>query len=264
MTTERRKSPLLAFHTAASTALIVAALVGTAIAQDGKGAPDELIGRYGNSPTECRSYHRKTDGITIIGKNTYTFCGGSGCDAIIVSHKKTPAGYVLNFKSGRSEEIRVIDDRVIVSVGGGVGGRDETLVRCGLPDAIAGIGASVAPPGALTSSLEVLFSANYALAVPNVCPALKTNEGLAVRLAEMGLQLWGKFLKEHGLLQRGVLRGSLEQRLESTAKMSKRDAEYAVKMDFAEIPNFCEHVLGAFGLDGSIYPDLIRDPRKKT
>ena len=37
-------------------------LCGVASAQEKKGAPPELIGKYGSSPAACQSYHRKSDG----------------------------------------------------------------------------------------------------------------------------------------------------------------------------------------------------------
>lgn len=64
---------------------------------DGKeeaGAPIELIGRWGSNKEQCQSWHRKIDNVTIIDKNFLTSCGGTGCEAAIVSHKKTVDGYI--------------------------------------------------------------------------------------------------------------------------------------------------------------------------
>ena len=118
------------------------------IAQEAKGAPDALIGNYGKSPEQCRSYHRKSDNIESITKDRYTFCGGSGCEAEIVSHRKTKRGYVLKLTGignpdGWTQTFRQISEDVFEVPYSGRA--PETLVRCTIKDAIAGIGRDASP-----------------------------------------------------------------------------------------------------------------------
>lgn len=146
-------------------------------AQETNGAPQTLIGSWGNSPEECRSYHRKSDGITIFNKDNYSSCGGSGCEATIVKSRKTHDGYVLSLisrhnQNGWQTSVRVIDDKVIEMVGAGLQGRDETLVRCSKSDAIAGIGLRSDSAASRTKSLDGIFSADYVLLIPTRFPNL--------------------------------------------------------------------------------------------
>ncbi|MCJ9702274.1 MULTISPECIES: hypothetical protein [unclassified Bradyrhizobium] len=115
-------------------------------AAEGKAYPNgprDLIGHYGNSPTQCQSYHRKSDNMTSISATSYEFCGGSMCGADIVSHRKLKDGYILNLKSpgnpsGRRVRVKLLYKGIQIAFSR----RDppETLARCTEADAIAGIG----------------------------------------------------------------------------------------------------------------------------
>jgi len=238
-------------------------------AQETKGAPQVLIGRWGNSPQECRSYHRKSDGITIINKNNYSFCGGSGCEATIIKSRKTHDGYVLSLVSrgnpdGWQSRVRVIDDKVIEMVGAGLIGRDETLVRCSKSDAIAGIGLRSDSTASRTKSLDGIFAAYYALAIPTRCSQLAPDISAAETIIKTGKLMWERHIQEW------VRRDGLDHQTEALLKgldvvdSEKQRAEYAVRADAAEIKNFCDEVLNAFGNDGRILPNLIKDPRRKS
>lgn len=238
-------------------------------AQETKGAPQVLIGRWGNSPQECRSYHRKSDGITIINKNNYSWCGGSGCEATIVKYQKTHDGYVLSLVSRNNQDgwqtsVRVIDEKVIEMVGAGLQGRDEALVRCSKSDAIAGIGLRSDSAASRTKSLDGIFAAYYALAIPTRCSNLAPNISAAETIIKTGKFMWERHIEEW------VKRDGLNHQTDTLLKgldvidSTKKSAEYAVRADAAEIKNFCDEVLDAFGNDGRILPNLIKDPRRKS
>jgi hypothetical protein len=129
---------------------VLTAFGSPALGKDEKGAPTQLIGKYGANPEECRSYNRKSDGITIISERDFSFCGGSGCWAEVLSHKKTRDGYSLRLRSpgnpdGFNERFVVTDPSYIVEIDGNGKGKDLTLARCTRADAIAGIGRKTGP-----------------------------------------------------------------------------------------------------------------------
>ena len=235
-----------------------------AIAQDTKGAPDALIGYYGNSPDQCRSYRRKSDNITSITKTDYTFCGGSGCEAEIVSHRKTRNGYVLKLISrgtpeGWTTTFRQIDENVFEVPS--KGRKTETLVRCTIKDEIAGIGLEPNVSTAVTQSMQVVYSAFYAQAVPTACPDLQTDQAKIKKMILIGEVAWADHLVKYKLANG---RQTVEEDVRQTTELTKKNAEYGVRSDAEFIPEFCGHVLNAFGSDGSVVPDLIVDPRKKS
>ncbi|MBI3704381.1 MAG: hypothetical protein HY244_11195 [Rhizobiales bacterium] len=235
-----------------------------ALAQDAKGAPDVLIGKYGKSPEQCRSYHRKSDNMESITKTHYTFCGGAACEAEIVSHRKTKDGYVLRLTSrgnpdGWTTTFRQIDENIFEQPS--KGRAPETLVRCTIKDAIAGIGREADGSQAVTQSINVIYSAFYAQAVPSACPDLRADQAEIKKLILVGEVAWAEHLVKYKLANaRQTLREQVRQSLEST----KKGAEYGVRSDAKEISDFCSHVLNAFGSDGSVIPNLITDPRKKA
>jgi hypothetical protein len=227
-------------------------------------APKELIGKYGNSPAQCRSYHRKSDNLTSIDATSYEFCGGSGCGAIIVSHQKLTDGYILYLKSGGNpsgwrERVRVLDRTVIEITPLTEPARHETLVRCTKADAIAGIGLAADNEHGLTKSLDGVFAAYYALAVPNKCDGIEVNTKAAETIVEAGRLLWTEFL-----LNGPNARFATPQGIAETIAGEKRSAEYALRADAAEITEFCSEVLNAFGNGGRILPNLLKDPRRKV
>src|SRR5215208_5573041 len=159
--------------------IVLAMLAGVAWAQDVKGSPEALVGFYGSSPDQCRSYHRKSDNLTSFTATTYTFCGGSGCEADIISHRRIKNGYTLKFTSGGNPHgwastFRQIDKNVFEETS--KTSKPKTLVRCTVKDAIAGIGRDPNATGAVTQSLQIVYAAFYAMEVSSACPDLRANQ----------------------------------------------------------------------------------------
>ena len=246
----------------ASIALVLVS--ANAIAYEAKGAPDALIGKYGKSPEQCRSYHRKSDNITSITKDYYTFCGGSLCEAKILSNYKTKDGYILKLSSngnvnGWTQTFRQIDENVFEVQSNGR--LPETLVRCTISDAIAGIGRETDGAKAVTQSMNVVFSAYYAQSVPFACPDLRTAPAKIEKLINVGEVAWLDHIVKYKLSdERHTLREQVRQSMATT----KSRARGGVLSDAKEIPDFCGHVLDAFGTGGDVIPDLLIDPRKKA
>jgi hypothetical protein len=244
--------------------IALAIVAGEARAQNVKGGPEALVGFYGSSPDQCRSYHRKSDNLTSFTKTTYTFCGGSGCEAHIISHRRIKDGYTLKFTSGGnpqgwSSTFRQIDTNIFEETS--KGSKPQTLVRCTVKDAIAGIGRDPNATGAVTQSLEIVYAAFYAVEVSSVCPDLRANQDKIKTLILAGRDGWTAHLIKNKLITDWQTAG---ERIRRDIEMSERSAKYGVRADSEEIPDFCVEVLGAFGSDGRILPDLIADPRKKA
>ncbi len=232
-------------------ALIVAfVLITVASAFAADGAPPELIGAYGHSPQQCQSFHRKTDNVSIISETAYTFCGGSACEATIISYTRKGHSYTLKLAGGWTTTLTEVDDGVFETSDG------ETLVRCTLKDQIRGIGLLPNTEGAVTATHSALFSALYAENVKTVCPDLSPDIETTATLVEASSRGWVKFLKTRGLLQR-----SEEDELNYILHSSTMEAQYALREDAEAIPEFCDHVLDAFGREGTIFPNLIADDR---
>lgn len=254
-------------RTQAQVATIALALASSdVVAQEVKGAPEALIGSWGRSPAECRSYHRKSDGITSIDKDELSSCGGSACGWKILSHRKTKNGYVLKLVSlspyGDSAVstwiFRLIDDGVYERPPSKKGAKPETYVKCTVKDAIAGIGRSTNDDGAVTQSVNLAYSAFYAKAVPSACPSLKADEPAIKKLILVSQAGWAEHLMKHKLLA-----GPFTEHLKNAVDSIERNAKSGVRIDAEEIPDFCNHVLNAFGSGGRVLPDLITDPRKR-
>jgi hypothetical protein len=230
------------------------------------GAPSELIGHWGKNKEQCRSWHRRADNVTSITKDIGTFCGGSGCEATIISHKKIHDGYILKFTSrgnptGYSLRYGILDNDT-VEVFETNEKLMDTLVRCNMKDKIAGIGLPAdqwLPVSAATTAPNGIFAAYYALEIQSVCPKLKANKKLIVVLVREGLVLYDKFLTKTGL----HYSSSREEDLRNEANSVHGNAKYAVEQDAREIPNLCTLVLEVFGKDGKIFPDLIQDESRK-
>lgn len=114
-------------------------------AQEIIGTPDELIGKFGATRQQCQSYHRKSDEIRIFTKNSYSACGGVLCQSDVVSHRKIGNVFRLkltNFVNSKVwvTDIRQLDPDIFELIGGGIGGKNEVIVKCNVKDAIAGIG----------------------------------------------------------------------------------------------------------------------------
>lgn len=236
-----------------------------AVAQEIKGAPDALIGYFGISPKQCRSYHRKSDDVTHITKTTETSCGGSGCgETEILSHRKTKDGYVLKCTSrgnpnGWVQTYRQIDDGVFEMLIDGF--PPHTLVKCSTKDAIAGIGRDSSDDDrGRVMSTSVAYSAFYAQAVPEVCPDLKADQTRIEKVLLVSHLGRVEEIKESKFLDP---RKTPEEQLISEMRMVKNGAEYDVRADAKEIPDFCIEVLSAFSSDGHVIPNLIKDPRKR-
>ena len=100
------------------TALLIPAalaLCSTAgLAKEIKGTPKALIGTFGKDSGQCRAYREKqSDDIIIFGKDYYSYCGGKWCVEDIVSHRITPAGFILTtiafgeYSSGEKRRVAV-------------------------------------------------------------------------------------------------------------------------------------------------------------
>ncbi|WP_342737386.1 hypothetical protein [Bradyrhizobium sp. B117] len=227
-------------------------------------APRELIGKYGNSPVQCQSYHRKSDNLTSISATSYEFCGGSMCGADIVSHQKLKDGYILKLKgpgnpSGWRKKVKVLDNGVIEVTSLTKPGPPETLARCTKADAIAGIGLRPDEEPTANKSLSSVFAAYYALAVPGKCAGVGANTQAAEAIIAAGRASWTEFLRNGPNSQHATPEGIADD-----VAREKADAEYAVRADAAEIGAFCSEVLGAFGDGGRVAPNLLKDPRGKT
>jgi hypothetical protein len=179
-----------------------------------------------------------------------------------------PDGYILNFisrgnPSGWSERVRVLDRNVIEVTGLSPLPpelrRSETLVRCTKADAIAGIGLRPNSEGSLTKSMDGVFAAYYALAVPSKCEGVEVNTKAAEAIVVAGIAMWTEFL-----LKGPNARLATHEGIKETIESEKRDAEYAVRADSEEIKEFCSEVLNAFGDGGRILPNLLKDPRRKA
>ena len=233
-------------------------------AAEGKAYPNgprDLIGHYGDGPTQCQSYHRKSDNMTSISATSYEFCGGSMCGADIVSHRKLKDGYILNLKSpgnpsGRRVRVKLLYKGIQIAFSR----RDppETLARCTEADAIAGIGLRPDQEPDADKSLAPVFAAYYALAVPGKCPGIEANAQAAEAIIATGRSSWTEFLRKGPNSQHATPEGTKDIARERGA------AEYAVRADAVEIGAFCGEVLNAFGAGGRVKPDLLKDTRGKT
>ncbi|MHC4040200.1 hypothetical protein [Bradyrhizobium sp. 23AC] len=251
--------------------LAIAALsvfAGQIAAEAGEGkaypnGPRDLIGKYGNSPAQCQSYHRKPDDITSISATSYEFCGGSMCGADIVSHRKLKNGYILNLKSpgnpsGWRVRVKLLDKGIEIT---SLSRRDppETLARCTKADAIAGVGLRPDQEPGADKSLNSVFAAYYALAVPGKCPGIEANAQAAEAIIATGRSSWTEFLRKGPNSQHATPEG-----IAKDIAGEKGDAEYAVRADATEIDAFCSEVLNAFGAGGRVKPDLLKDTRGRT
>ncbi|MBD2751112.1 hypothetical protein IC232_31255 [Microvirga sp. BT688] len=248
------------FLTVVSAAGLVVA--SASYAQDRNGAPNELIGYFGKSPEQCQSYHRKSDDISHITKSDYQWCGGSACGASVVSHRRSKDTFTLRFRSPNNPEgwtaaFKMIDENIFEHRIDGF--PTETLVRCTERDQIAGIGRDTTPPG-LTKSLDAVFSAYYALGLPQHCSNLEVDRKIAEQLVEVGTLTWIKFILE---TQKGPYRQNAQQARKS-AESQRGSAEYALREDASTIRDFCNHAASAFGPDGTVIKDLVKDKRRKA
>ncbi|MHC1999528.1 hypothetical protein ACYQR9_03675 [Methylobacterium sp. CM6241] len=248
------------------TTILLSAIGAPAMAQTTKGAPPALIGHYGNSPAQCRSYNRKTDDVRSIERDTYTFCGGSSCEAKIVSTTKTASGYKLK-TIGTFSGVESTDQFREIAPGvfeiPGVAGRRQTIVRCTSKDIVAGIGLEPNTEGQVTNSLSAVFTAHYAEHVTTLCPSTALNEGLAKQIIATGIDAWEAHLKRYGL-RPGASAKEIRQGAEYDVRREKGEATYAAKQDAEALPNFCEEVMRAFGDGARVVPGLVIDQRKKA
>lgn len=235
-------------------------------AKDVKGTPAPLIGHFGTSPAQCQSYHRRSDEITKIGPQFMTSCGGSGCEAKIVSHRKTRDGYALWLVSRGSpagwwQKVRTVEDRV-VEFHYEIDGQKsvETLVRCSPDDLVLGIGRK--GDGAGMPAFDLAFSAYYALAIPSTCPNLEVDRDKAEKVAALAQEVWAKQATARGDKPFGGL--SVTERAHEAILHEKETATSAVLSDAAEIKGFCSKVLDAYGTDGQVLRNLVKDPRRKA
>ena len=243
------------------TALFFSAL--EAKAQEIQNAPLSIIGTFGKSRAQCQSHHRKSDDLSRITSTEYTFCGGTGCTARILSHHKTKEGFVIRLVSrGRPEgfkwTVRQVDDDVFEQQY--EDGNVETLVRCSMKDSIAGIGLPEYD-GLGKQSKNVEFAAYYAKAIPSVCSAIGVREQEVDRVLIVARSALIERRQKQRLVRPSV---SPEADADEMMEWQRRGAQYAVTEDAKAIPDFCKEVLEAFGADGRLLPNLLVDPRQKT
>jgi hypothetical protein len=212
---------------------------------DVPGAPEQLIGNWGKNSDQCRSHHRKVDDVTTITKDAWTECSGTACEFNIASHRKLQDGFQLKYTSndnprGWTERIRIVDANKMEVLPKSKGGKKETYTRCNEADAIAGIGLN---KNYSESSQEeiVAFAGFYVRTVPTVCAQINVDNDTVAAMTEV--------------------RGSLRP---EDLKFLQIDAEHAVREDAKQIKNFCVEVFGAFGKNGTVTPDLLKDLRKKN
>lgn len=252
-----REFPL---RSASRRTLLVGAAIAVAVVPalaDEQGAPPEMQGRFGLSPFQCQSYHRKTEGFTIISRDEYSWCNGPGCAARVESHVRrgdhlalklsnaaNPGGFTWTFRMLNPNTFERLDD----------GRVKEKLLRCGQDDAVAGIGLPTFETQ-VTPFLGVGFAGAYVEAVSGLCPELAVNRHAAAALIDQGRAQWVRFLAMDGKAADSKLI-SLD-----VARFSETAAE-AARADAAEIRGFCEHVPRAFGDEGWVVPRVVRDPRR--
>jgi hypothetical protein len=229
------------------------------------GAPQEMLGYFGASPRECRSWNRNVDAVTHITKDSMTFCGGSACEARIKSHLQTKDGFRLNFTSsgnpkGWSFIYRMVSPDIFE-----IQYKDrapETLVRCSERDIIAGIGRQPVAEMNVSKGYETLFAAYYAKAIPGSCPRLKADTKKIDEIIEIGGLAVYKFRLNDRV--NPVPMSRLDQVVEEAKVFAARDAMYAVEEDAKALPAFCEHVTERFGPEGTVIPRLVIDPRARA
>ena len=250
------------FLIAILTAICILSAQPMASAQEVKGGPDALIGKFGATRQQCQSYHRKSDNMESFSKKTWSSCAGSGCEAQIVSHRKTTDGFRLRLVSrgtpkGWEKNIRQIDPDIFELIGSGMNGANEIIVRCNMRDAIAGIGRETNECTVQKASC-LLHSIFYAESVTSRCEHLSIDRKIFSSLLEVGSKEWMEFRRSR------IAISSLPRDLADTIDYSKREAETNARQDADHIPDFCTEVMGAFGPGGKIVPDLLTDKRQKT
>ena len=235
----------------------------SAMAQERAGAPDELIGAFGNSKQQCRSYNRNTDDVTKMDKDTISFCGGSSCGAEVLSHRITKDGYIIRLRSrgnpkGFSLQFVRIDDGVFdeIVLPRTKKTNPKTMVKCGRQDIIDGIGLMPGEKG-LSLGLDVALAAYYALAVPQACDKLKVDGKLAENIITIAIVSWRKFLLS------GPNASNAHRAAEDVRGM-KNSGEYALREDVRALPDFCDIVVDKFGPEGTVLKNLISDPRRRA
>jgi hypothetical protein len=233
-----------------------------------KGAPDALLGYFGESPAECMSFHRKSDELKHFTKESYTFCGGSACGAEVLSHKKTADGFKLRFRSsgnpkGWSASYRQVDQNIFEERTDS--SKPTTLVRCSERDIIAGIGRdpsdNLNDKNTASEMTAMAFAVFYARSVAETCEGLTVNKEQAKKLLDASEADYARFLIQHHLASAAT--DALMDAREMLAS-EKREAEYGVREDSKAISNFCSEVLDAFGENGRVSRGLIVDPRRKA
>jgi hypothetical protein len=217
-------------------------LLSTAsIAKEIKGAPKELIGAFGRSAAECRSYNRNAENITMFFKSKGDYfrsqCLGRQCSDRILSYKTTRSGFVLTLL--HEGEFYNPPQRLIVTRNGRSGfvfqeenDPPTSFIRCKLQDVIAGIGLQ---PESTLGIYDGDYKVYYALAIPKLCPTLEAD----------------------------VDRASKRLGMSKVPDVEERIL-WDVERDMREIPGFCKEVLGSFGPKGRVIQDMLRKSQRKN
>jgi hypothetical protein len=226
-------------------AIAALALPGTA----GRAADtlDSLRGAYAESPMLCSAHWRNmSDPVAVIskeqGKWYYSDCNARSCGYRIVSHAIGRTGSVLRLKStyfkGEPQEqlalalhgppverltVKRVSKRRFVFTE--AGRASATLVRCTEADIDAGIGLQT--PDEEREGHAAGFPVYYALEIPAVCPRLVVDRDAAIK-------------------QIGLPDAARTEELKNI-----------VAWDKANIKDYCDKVLGAFGAGGRVAPDLL-------
>jgi hypothetical protein len=251
------------------TAVLVIAGIGPALPQSKKGAPEEIIGQFGESSLECRSYHRRPTEMLSFTEDEYTWCPTNYCVARILGRRSTPSGFVLRLDGNPSWQITFIRKGEGVYEMTYQGLKTTNVIhRCRRSDSIAGIGLPVlldldhpdpnfSGLSDLINSPDGIFSASYARAVPSVCPGLNADLEKADAIIQLGRLGYLKLLLEG---RQSVPEGRApEEAADEHLKWLDDNASYAVKADAEDMGDFCKLVLDAFGPKGRVIANLLKE-----
>jgi hypothetical protein len=227
-------------------------VIGAQCAWAGKGAPPDLIGTFATDSGACRSWNRRTEGLTIISEDSIAECGGTACEAKINSYEKLKAGgYLLHLTSpgnpeGWEKPIRVIDESII-----GMG--TDLMLRCTKAHIRDGVG--LPAPGSGTDAAWA-FSSSYAVVGSDICSSFVPDMTKAMLLIASSEVALAKHEKNSG---RSPLFGkTFEQAAHSRILELISDAASAARMDKADLPDFCDALSSAFGSTGTVIPGLLK------
>lgn len=230
-------------------ALLIAAALAVsatpAVAKDRPGALDQLSGVFAESPELCRSYRRATTHFAIViskvkGKHYYDYCNAKACVDRILSYTRSAGGLVLRVREdiapdepARKVTVKHISDNQFIFTE--QGRPPSTRIRCTEADFVAGIG--LPDPDDRDNNdpdYSVSYSLRYALLVPTVCPEL------------------------------AVDRDVISKRLGPPKPVLDWFVKTVPEHDKTTVKDYCQAVLGSFGPNGRVIPNLLRPASAKN